>query len=186
MPSDNKPMTVSINRAPVMTLWAAVVAKRLGFSREEAFTLGKAVAGLNAQSKGRALGMFITPARKSETARARRTLEPGETLHVEMLHRAVPVVRTREGLRAVHGGKPMSPESVERYLESKFKESLDPVRRAMEALAQSITPEDLAASAYALYEEFRPEIPAGKTGWGKAGVLDVGKIRALSVKRSRR
>jgi len=32
--------TVSINRAPVLTLWAAVVAERLGFDREEALTLG--------------------------------------------------------------------------------------------------------------------------------------------------
>ena len=31
--------TISINRAPVLTLWAAVVAERLGFHREEAFHL---------------------------------------------------------------------------------------------------------------------------------------------------
>jgi len=40
--------TIYINRAPVLTLWAAVVAERLGFSRDEALTLGRAVAGLNA------------------------------------------------------------------------------------------------------------------------------------------
>ena len=50
--------TVQINRAPVLTLWATVVAERLGYSRDEALTLGKAVAGLNAQSKGRRLGIF--------------------------------------------------------------------------------------------------------------------------------
>jgi hypothetical protein len=41
---------VKVNRAPVLTLWAAVVAERLGYERDEALTLGKAVAGLNAQS----------------------------------------------------------------------------------------------------------------------------------------
>ena len=30
--------TLSINRAPVLTLWAAVVAERLGFEREEALS----------------------------------------------------------------------------------------------------------------------------------------------------
>jgi len=40
--------TIKINRAPVLTLWAAVVAKRLGFKWNEALTLGRAVAGLNA------------------------------------------------------------------------------------------------------------------------------------------
>lgn len=53
MPED----TVLLNRAPVLTLWAAVVAERQGFSWEEALSLGKAVAGLNAQTKGRALGI---------------------------------------------------------------------------------------------------------------------------------
>jgi hypothetical protein len=40
--------TISINRATVLTLWAAVVAQRLGFAEDEALTLGRAVAGLNA------------------------------------------------------------------------------------------------------------------------------------------
>jgi hypothetical protein len=41
---------VTINRAPVLTLWTAVVAQRLGFERNEALTFGRAVAGLNAYS----------------------------------------------------------------------------------------------------------------------------------------
>jgi hypothetical protein len=32
--------TISINRASVLTLWAAVVARRLGFDEDEALTLG--------------------------------------------------------------------------------------------------------------------------------------------------
>jgi hypothetical protein len=49
---------ILINRAPVLTLWAAVVAERLGFKQDEALSLGKAVAGLMAQSKGQRLGIF--------------------------------------------------------------------------------------------------------------------------------
>ena len=44
--------TIRINRAPVLTLWGAVVAERLGFDPDAARTLGRAVAGLNAYSKG--------------------------------------------------------------------------------------------------------------------------------------
>jgi hypothetical protein len=51
--------TISINRAPVLTLWSAVVAQRLGFAADDALTLGKAVAGVNAQAKGRRLGSFF-------------------------------------------------------------------------------------------------------------------------------
>ena len=46
---------IKINRAPVLTLWAAVIAERFGYDKKEALTLAKAVAGLNAQSKGRRL-----------------------------------------------------------------------------------------------------------------------------------
>lgn len=41
---------LQINRAPVLTLWVVVVAERLGYDESAALTLGKAVAGLNAQS----------------------------------------------------------------------------------------------------------------------------------------
>jgi hypothetical protein len=38
---------VMVNRAPMLTLWAAAVAVVLGFEHDEALTLGRAVAGLN-------------------------------------------------------------------------------------------------------------------------------------------
>ena len=36
--------------------------------------------------------------------------------------------------------------------------------------------------AFALYEEFRPEIPAGTKGWGAKGELDLDRIDALAKK----
>jgi hypothetical protein len=47
-----------VNRAPVLTIWAAVVAEALGFEHDEALTLGRAVAGVNAYLKGVSLGLF--------------------------------------------------------------------------------------------------------------------------------
>jgi hypothetical protein len=41
-----------VNRAPVLALWAAVVAEVLGLEHDEALTLGRAAAGLIAYSKG--------------------------------------------------------------------------------------------------------------------------------------
>jgi hypothetical protein len=66
--------TVTINRAPVLSLWAAVVAERLGFDRDEALTLGKSVAGLTAQSKGQRLGIF-TPSPEALAAEGFRLYE---------------------------------------------------------------------------------------------------------------
>jgi hypothetical protein len=52
--------TISINRAPVLSLWAAVVAQRLGFDEDEALTLGKALSVLNAQAKGPQAGELFS------------------------------------------------------------------------------------------------------------------------------
>ncbi len=169
---------IRINRAPVMTLWAAVVAERLGFARDEALTLGRAVAGLNAASKGKALGLFAPEPKGIEAERARRA--PGATLQVGLLQRAVPVTRTQAGWRALARGRPISAASVERYLAGRFGARLDDARAAMMALARSLPPDELARRAYALYEQFRPEVPAGVSGWGGAGELDLDRIEDLA------
>jgi hypothetical protein len=166
---------IRVNRAPVMTLWAAVVAKRLGFKWDEALTLGRAVCGLNAHSKGVSLGIFKpTPASLRE--HRRKAKERGR-LRVELMHRLVPVVHTPSGLRATAAGRPIAPDSVTLYLTQKFGTSLPAVKQAMTGLATSLPPSELAGRAYALYTRFRPSVPAGTTGWGAAGALRVTDIR---------
>ena len=58
---DAKRSWVMVNRAPVLTLWAAVVTEVLGFGHDEALSLGRAVAGLNASSKGVPWGSSSRP-----------------------------------------------------------------------------------------------------------------------------
>jgi hypothetical protein len=169
--------SIKVNRAPVLTLWAAVVAERLGFDRDEALTLGRAVAGLTAYSKGVRLGIYEPTA---EDARERRQqLAEGEELHVDLLGRAVPAVATPDGLRATSKGRPIAPASVERYLAGKLGDRLDEVRLAMTRLAASLPPAQLARRAFGLYERFRPEVPADEAGWGKAGLLELERITGL-------
>ena len=174
--------TLTINRAPVLTLWATVVAERLGFHREEALTLGKAVAGLTAQSKGQRLGIFTPSPEGVRRQRAEKAKAAG-MFRVALLGRAVPVLRTDEGLRAAgKDEKPVAPESVQKYLESKFGDALPAVRQAMEGLAKSRTPEVLADEAFRLYEAFRPGVPAGESGWGAKGRLSLRKIEGMAEK----
>ncbi len=176
-------MVIRINRAPVMTLWAAVVAERLGFDEDEALTIGKAVAGQNAHAKAVRLGIHA-PARKT-LEKARREPAKEAVLWVDVLRRNVPVVRTRDGLRALSHEKPVSPDGVRRYLASKFQDGLSEARAAMKALAGSLSREDLLARGYELYERFRPAVPAGTRGWGAPGELDLAKLRALAGAASR-
>jgi hypothetical protein len=88
---------VTINRAPVLTLWATVVAERLGYDYETALTLGKGVAGLNAQSKGRRLGIFEEQ-KEVKKERERRAREPGEQFMVNVMGRLMPAITTDEGI----------------------------------------------------------------------------------------
>src|SRR5882762_1535733 len=171
---------ILINRAPVLTLWATIVAEQLGFDHDEALSLGKAVAGLNAQSKGRRLGIFKPVPQEVKKARARKR---GEEFFIEICGRPVPAINTTDGVRAVIKNKPIEPKSVERYLESKFGESLGTVRSAMRDLAKALPPEQLSTNAFRLYEEFRPAVPEGVKGWGAKGNLDVDRIRSLGLEK---
>ena len=175
--------TIRVNRAPVLTLWATVIAERLGFDRDAALTLGRAVAGSSAQMKGRALGIYEpseeAPSKVAEERRER--LNPDEPVGVRLLGWTVPALRTPDGIRAMEKDfRPASAVSVGRYLASKFGDRLDEVRAAMEQLAASLSPEELDRHGFALYEAFRPAIPTGARGWGAAGELDPKRITGLT------
>lgn len=175
-----KTKKVSINRAPVLTLWATVVAERLGYDHNCALTLGKAVAGLNAQAKGQRLGIFEKP--KERPIKVIRKAEKEEKELIMLLGRAIPTVRTKEGVRAKVKDEIVTSESVAKYLTQKFGEDFADVQEAMQVLARAFKPDELANTAYKLYEKFRPNVPAGEKGWGAKGELDLGVIRSLAKK----
>jgi hypothetical protein len=159
-----------------MPAW--LLAERLGFDRLAALTLGQAVAGLSAHARGVALGI-IEP--KAELVRERgERLADGGRLHVDLLGRAVPVVRTPGGLRAVNKGEPGDPGQVKCYLAGKFKGRLDEARHAMASWRRASSPDELHRRGFRLYAAFRPSVPSGERGWGTTGELDLGKLRALA------
>jgi hypothetical protein len=139
--------------------------------------LGKALAGLNAQAKGCRLGLSKPHEEKAKKARQK---ERGGRFWVEVLGRPVPATNTDDGIRAVRGSKPLDPDSTRRYLEGKFGDDLKAVRSGMKKHAKAYTPQELAHGAYRLYERFRPDIPAGKKGWGAKGDLDLGLVGRLA------
>src|SRR5436309_11023683 len=121
--------TISINRASVLTLWAALVAQCLGFAEDEALTLGKAVAGLNAQAKGRRLGIFKPHEEKAKKAREK---ERGKRFLIEVCGRPMPATNTDDGIRAVKGAQLIESDGVRRYLKSKFGDDRGAVRKTMQ------------------------------------------------------
>jgi hypothetical protein len=169
---------VIVNRAPVLTLWAAVVAEHLGHPADTALTLGRAVAGSAARVKARNIGREERKAdRDADTPRLR---EEPMTAPVFLLGKTIQLLPNEDGeLRAADGDQPADPVSVQRYLAKAFGDHLPEVRAAMAELARRYEPAELNRIGFRLYERFRPEIPPGNEGWGKKAELDVGKILAV-------
>lgn len=65
-----------VNRAPVLTLWAAVVAEALGHPPDTALTLGKYIPGSSARIKARSIGMFDEAMEASERLAQPEALKP--------------------------------------------------------------------------------------------------------------
>ena len=148
--------TISINRAPVLTLWAAVVAERLGFDEDEGLSLGKALAGLTAQTKGRRLGIYKP---HEEGAKEAREKERGEEFWIELCGRHLPAKNTDDGIRAVKGTQVIEPGGVRRYLAGKFWDDLGQARSAMLRLARSYAPTESAEAAFNFMSDFVRRFP---------------------------
>ncbi len=104
---------MNINRAPVLTLWASIVAQRMGYNEEQALTLGKAVASYTAQFKGRTLGIYTA---KEKEEGGQEQAEPREAEWIELMGRPIPITKEAEGIRATAKNKAIDPDSVRRYL----------------------------------------------------------------------
>ena len=99
-----------------------------------------------------------------KTAKA-QTRKRDDEFFIENCSRQVPAVNTTDGIGAVIKNRSIDAKRVERYLESKFGESLETVRAEMHDLA----------------EAFRPAIPEGVTGWGAKVTLDTDRIRSVAA-----
>src|SRR5262245_56291984 len=114
---------IKINRAPVLTLWATIVAERMGYKKDEALTFGKAVAGIKAQCKGRRMGIYEEKS-DEEKEKDKKKEKPAKVEFVEILGRGVPAVKTPKGFRAAIKGEEIDAESVQQYLSKNFGDDL--------------------------------------------------------------
>jgi len=146
---------IRVNRAPVLTLCAAIVAERLGNPPDTALTLGRAVSGS-------AAGVAATD--------TTRLAEVQVTAPVLLLGKTIRLLPTKDDeLRAADIDQRTDHTSVERYLVKAFGDRLAEVRAAMERLAATLPPQELNRVGFKMYERFRPDVPSGAEGWGAKG-----------------
>ena len=58
----------------------------------------------------------------------------------------------------------------------------DEYAAALAELAAAHEPADLHRRGFRLYEMFRPGVPAGESGWGAKGELDLDRVRSMAGK----
>jgi hypothetical protein len=169
------PGIIRVNRAPVLTLWAAVVAERLGFPPDTALSLASAVAATAARAKARRLGV---EAQDMVSSAAPPALRPGARQEVPLLGKAVPVVELPGGVLMARDpdGAPALPGPAAAYVAKAFGPHLGAVRGAMASLAERLDPAELNRVGFRLYERFRPEVPQDVSGWGAKGELHLERI----------
>lgn len=167
--------SIHVNRAPVLTFWAAVVAERLGHPPDTALSLASAVAGTAAHAKAQRLGLTEErerqPADMLEAAAQRQ--------RVRLLGKDILMTPDAHGVVLAAGGegKPAPAEPVRAYLAKAFGDRLADAHGAMQALAAALDPDELNRVGFRLYEHFRPEVPEGVKGWGAKGELRLDKVR---------
>ena len=167
---------IPVNRAPVLTLWAVVVAERLGHPPDIALTLGRFVAGSSGRTKARRLGISDEKQGAEERRALAADLKP-QRQTVRLLGKDIPVIPADDGtLRADDNGKPASAKSVHGYIARAFGDRMAEVRAAMEGLAATLPPEELNRVGFRLYDQFRPDVPLGAEGWGAKGELRLERI----------
>jgi hypothetical protein len=130
-------MPIGINRAPVLTLWATVVAEQLGRSPDTALTLGRPVAGSAARVKARNIGRED----------AKLTATPGLAVPhvaapVPLLGETIRLLPITDGkLRAADGDIPADPAAAGRRFHTAL---MDWLRRLCWTSPESARPDDPA------------------------------------------
>ncbi|OBZ70197.1 hypothetical protein A0H81_09990 [Grifola frondosa] len=159
-----------INRAPIMTAWAFVVAERLGFQREEALSVASVYTEMNAITKGVSLGIFEEGKNKGMEA-SRHGAQP----YVELMGRR-PLYQTASShWRALSAGAPVPPTPAFSYITRALRQTTPHILGALRLLAASYPPAELNSRGFALYADFRPSVE----GWGKRGEVHCSRILAL-------
>ncbi|KIY74050.1 hypothetical protein CYLTODRAFT_406103 [Cylindrobasidium torrendii FP15055 ss-10] len=142
--------SVVINRAPIMSAWALVVAERQGFQRAEALSIASVYTEMNALSKGVSLGVY-----KEKQAVIEGGNQPS-------------LYRTKsQQWRALLNGTPALPTAAFSYISRSLRQTMPFVVGALRLLADSYNPSELNEKGYSLYCDFRPDV----SGWGQRAAV---------------
>ncbi|GAB1741485.1 hypothetical protein NU219Hw_g6715t1 [Hortaea werneckii] len=171
---------ITINRAPVLELWASCVTNFMypSIPWETCLSVGSAISTITAVAKGRSIGTIEKPGPDEAENRRRERQRKAETQHSEDLEVMGFHLRLEDG-KALVGDKPKPGN--EGALSQKFGQAQ--YERAKEAFQDALGPwkgreSELDREAFKMYEEFRPTVPPGQMGWGRKGRLNLENVKS--------
>jgi hypothetical protein len=157
----------SLNRFPLLGLWAREAALRIGFSEAEADTIGHAYAVLYAirsNSTARPAAKIKDP--DAAKAIAEANAEPADIEHLNFGDDHLQVSHNTRGqlIGRVGNATPQTPETYRYKVVSKFPAgSHDKVREAFRAYFQQYTPQKLDTRLiYTLYDTWKKSCASGR------------------------
>ncbi|RDB22822.1 hypothetical protein Hypma_010099 [Hypsizygus marmoreus] len=164
-----------VNRAPIMTAWATVVAERMGFRCEEALSIASVYTEMNAVTKGVSLGLYENGKQKGMEA-----VPGGSQAYIEFIGRR-PLYQTQtQQWRALSEGSPVKPSTAFSYISRAFRQTTPHIIGALKLLADSFSPQEINSMAWSLYAEFRPTVDqwGGRSEVKCSTILDLRKKNA--------
>jgi hypothetical protein len=182
--------TLTINRFPIFAAWCYLIARRLGYSEDEAKSLAVTRAKLGAAAKAGLLGQRGHGARAAGGAgkghgggRAPEQIE--QVSFVGMRPFVTEVEGERRGvLNGGEGPRVVPPRQYDTSVERKLGEAYPDVLRALKPLADALPPEELNHRGYELWEQFAPMVRdnqgrESKPRFGQRAVFDPAKVARL-------
>ncbi|KAF7301739.1 Glutamine synthetase [Mycena indigotica] len=183
-----------VNRAPLLTAWATLVAEKLGFQREEALSIASVFTEMNAISKGIALGKF-----KKNAANGMEASTKGTQPYVDLMGRrcssvspyryltsARPLYQNQTSQwRGLSAGNAVPPSTAFAYISRALRQTAPHIIGAMRLLLDTYSVEEINAKGWGLYADFRPDV----SGWGDRAevrcstILDLRQTQTVSQER---
>jgi hypothetical protein len=170
----------TLNRFPLLGLWAEEAARRLGYRKDEAESLGHAYAVLYA-IRAQRVKQPTADGDKKEPAREKR----GRVRHVHFGGDDLEVTFAEGHVRGKVGGdKPQTPASYVRSIEEKFPPGYyERLQKCFRELFKRIPPKQLEGrTVYDLYDEWKKAAGVGRAvdldkllGWCRERVKDIDK-----------
>ncbi|KAF7332077.1 Glutamine synthetase [Mycena kentingensis (nom. inval.)] len=165
-----------VNRAPLLTAWATLVAEKLGFQREEALSIASVYTEINAISKGISLGKL------QKSAAAGMEASPTGTQPFVDLMGKRPLFQTQHSQwRGLSAGKAVPPSTAFGYISRALRQTTPHVIGAMRLLLDTYSVEEINTKGWGLYADFRPDV----NGWGDRGEVRCSTILDLRQTKSK-